>query len=547
MAISSLFKDRLSDKKRLKRENFASWSNLTIADRARQLCAIAPDTVTHVDADIYLTVNQALQQAESLAQSLWQQDFREGDVLAFITPNWHEAVVINLAACLLGLVICPIVPIYRDHEVQLILADSQAKGIFVAHEFRGFNYLLMMQRLRSMLPNLQHVWTVRGKDTSCADYFEMINCTQVLFKWPEVSPNSVKLVLYTSGTTGHPKAVLHSHNTLSRAIEISMSVWGIEPAETTLMPSPVTHVTGYSFGLEVPFFEGSRCVLMDKWDAAIAVDIIEREKVAFTLCATPFLQELLNLCEQQGRHLPSMRRFPCGGAAVPPELIYRVRRVLTNCMAFRVYGSSEAPFITLGYFGAGQDKLAAETDGEVYDYEIKLVNPHGLPVQHGSEGEICVKGLALFLGYLNSQDTESSFDSDGFFHTGDIGIQTPEGALVFTGRIKDLINRGGEKISAKEVEDLLHGHPAIAEAAVVAMPHARLGETLCAYVIFRKNQTATVDQILERLEEAHVARQKLPEKIIFVDDFPKTASGKVKKDLLRLDVLERLRADEKLI
>ena len=129
MAISSLFKDRLSDQKRLKRENFASWSNLTIADRARQLCAIAPDTVTHVDADIYLTVNQALQQAESLAQSLWQKDFREGDVLAFITPNWHEAVVINLAACLLGLVICPIVPIYRDHEVQLILADSQAKGI----------------------------------------------------------------------------------------------------------------------------------------------------------------------------------------------------------------------------------------------------------------------------------------------------------------------------------------------------------------------------------------------------------------------------------
>jgi acyl-CoA synthetase (AMP-forming)/AMP-acid ligase II len=286
---------------------------------------------------------------------------------------------------------------------------------------------------------------------------------------------------------------------------------------------------------------------MDKWDAAIAIDIIEREKVAFTLCATPFLQELLNLCEQQGRHLPSMRRFPCGGAAVPPELIYRVRRVLTNCMAFRVYGSSEAPFITLGYFAAGQDKLAAETDGEVYDYEIKLVNPNGLPVQHGREGEICVKGPALFLGYLNSQDTESSFDSDGFFHTGDIGVQTPEGALVFTGRIKDLINRGGEKISAKEVEDLLHGHPAIAEAAVVAMPHARLGETLCAYVIFRKNQTATVDQILERLKEAQVARQKLPEKIIFVDDFPKTASGKVKKDLLRLDVLERLRVAVKLI
>ena len=547
MAISDSFKAQLSEQQKMEWESSARWSNLTVVVRARHLCASAPDTVTHVDGDVSLTVSQALQKAESLAQSLWQQDFRAGDVLAFVTPNWHEAVVINLAACLLGLVVCPIVPIYRDHEVQLILADSQAKGIFVAHEFRGFNFLQMMLRLRPKLPNLLHVWTVRGQDATCADFREMLNNTQRLDPWPEVSPNSVKLVLYTSGTTGHPKAVLHSHNTLSRAVEVSMSVWGIEPAETTLMPSPVTHVTGYSFGLEMPFFDGSRCVLMDKWDAAAAVEIIDREKVAFTLCATPFLQELLNLCEQQGRHLPSMRRFPCGGAAVPPELIHRVRRILTHCMAFRVYGSSEAPFITLGYFAAGQERLAAETDGEVYDYEIKLVNPHGLSVQQGSEGEICVKGPALFLGYLNSQDSETSFDSDGFFHTGDIGIQTTEGALVFTGRIKDLINRGGEKISAKEVEDLLHGHPAIAEAAVVAMPHTRLGETLCAYVVFKKGHKATADQILERLKEAQVARQKLPEKIIVVDEFPKTASGKVKKDLLRLDVIERLRKDEKWI
>jgi non-ribosomal peptide synthetase component E (peptide arylation enzyme) len=281
---------------------------------------------------------------------------------------------------------------------------------------------------------------------------------------------------------------------------------------------------------------------MGKWDAAQAADLIEREGVSFTLCATPFLQELLDVAEHGGRALPTLRSFPCGGAAVPPELIHRVSRVLANCRAFRVYGSSEAPVVTLGYPGAGQERLAAETDGEPLDYEVKLVTVEGREAGPGEEGEICARGPALFLGYANPEDTAQVFDEEGFFHTGDVGLRTGEGAIVFTGRIKDLINRGGEKISAKEVEDLLHAHPGVAQAAVVAMPHARLGETVCAYVIPRAGATVTLQEIDSALRQARVARQKCPEALFIVDAFPTTASGKVKKDQLRKDAADRARA-----
>jgi non-ribosomal peptide synthetase component E (peptide arylation enzyme) len=290
----------------------------------------------------------------------------------------------------------------------------------------------------------------------------------------------------------------------------------------------------------MPYFGGGPCVFLDKWDASAAIEIIQRHQVAFMLCATPFMQELLNLCEARDITLPSMRLFPCGGAAIPPELIYRVRQSLTHCTAFRLYGSSEAPLITMGYFLPGQEKLAAETDGASYDYEVKVVDGEGRRVEAGKEGEICARGPSVFLGYANEDDNREAFDDEGFFHSGDIGILNANGSLIFTGRIKDLINRGGEKISAKEVEDLLHEHPQIQEASVVAMPHERLGETVCAYIIVKNAQELPTSDILAFLENGKVAKQKLPEKFIFVNEFPKTPSGKVKKDLLRLDVVQRL-------
>ena len=516
------------------------WLNRTLAGAVREAAQTEPHRVTQICGGREVTAGEVWDKAQRLASSLWARGFRAGDVVAFQTPNWHEGAFIDVAACLIGLVVCPIVTIYRDREVELILSDSRAKGIFIAETFRGFDFAAMLARLRPALPTLQHVWTVRGSTGSGTDLQDLIADALPIPELPPVSPDAVKLVLYTSGTTGRPKAVLHSHNSLIRATLMCASHWGIAAGDTTLMPSPVTHVTGFSHGLEMPFYGGTRCVLMEKWDAAEAVAIIEREQVSFTIGATPFLQELMDVAETKGLTLPSLRLFPCGGAAVAPEMIYRVARVLPNCRSFRVYGSSEAPMITLGFCAPGQERLAAETDGEIVDYEVRVVDLEGRTLGLGQEGEICARGPSLFLGYADPVHSAEAFDSDGFFRTGDIGYVTAENAVVFTGRIKDLINRGGEKISAKEVEDLLHQHPAVMNAAVVAMPHARLGETVCAYVIARPGASVTAADITALLDAAGVAKQKYPERIIFVEDFPKTASGKVKKDLLRADVRERL-------
>ncbi|MCY1297809.1 Medium-chain fatty-acid--CoA ligase [compost metagenome] len=281
---------------------------------------------------------------------------------------------------------------------------------------------------------------------------------------------------------------------------------------------------------------------MDRWDARAALDIIDDAKVTISLGATPFLQELLAEAEQAGRRLPSLKRFACGGAEVPPALIQRVGEVLENCRAFRVFGSSEAPLVTLGFVGADQLEQAATTDGEIKDYEVRLVDEQGDDVEEGAEGEILVRGPAMFLGYADPAQTAESFDAQGYFATGDLGRRIDGKAIVITGRKKDLINRGGEKISAKEVEDILHQHPAVDEAAVVAMPHPRLGETLCAYLILHPGQALQLDQLLAHVQRAGVARQKYPEHIVVVEEFPRTASGKIRKDRLRADIRERLAA-----
>lgn len=522
-----------------------AWRDEPVSRAARAIARIDPDRVTHVSGELRLTASLLVAQAERLATSLHARGLRSGDVVSFQLPNWHEAVVIDLAASMLGLVVNPIVPIYRDAEVELILDDCGAKAIFLPSTFRGYDYAAMLARIRPRLPGLALVCGVRvDGDVPAlaeADRFErLVDASVPRHQGPEPDPDAVKMIMYTSGTTGRPKGVLHSHNTLQRAIRECARHWGIASGDAFLMASPVTHVTGFSYGIEMPFLCGTRTVFMDRWVPADAVALIDAEQVAGTCSATPFLQELLDEAQRAGRRLPSLRAFACGGAAVPPELIRRTSTVLANCRAFRVYGSSEAPVVTLGFLGDGEGELAASTDGRIVDYEVRVVDDAGRAVPQGTEGEICARGPALMLAYADAGQTAESFDDDGFFHSGDIGFVTADRAIVITGRKKDLINRGGEKVSAKEIEDLLHAHPSVREAAIVSMPHPRLGETVCAYVIPREGRTMSLDDVTAAMTAAGVARQKFPEKLVVVDDLPRTASGKVKKDLLRVDIRDRL-------
>lgn len=516
------------------------WAGKTVAQRAWQMAERDPQRVTHVFEGKDRAIGQLVADAEALAAALQARGFKAGEVIAFQLPNWHEAVLIDLAAAMLGLVVAPIVPIYRDAEVGFMLADCGAKAAFFPGEYRGFDYAAMMQRLAPALPGLRLASMVRGGPRQTDGFESLIGEGLRLRERPNVDANAVKLLLYTSGTTGRPKGVLHSHNTGACTLTRAMRHWNQISGDTILMASPVTHITGFSYGMETPFVGGTCAVFMERWNAIEALDLIDRYQVSASMGATPFLQELIAGAEQHGRSLPSLRLYICGGAEVPPPLIRKAAQTFANCRPFRVYGSSETPLVTLGFVGEGQTDLAAETDGEVVHYEVEIRDDEGRPVPVGQEGEICARGPGMSLGYANPEQSAESFDARGYFATGDLGKLSPEGAVTITGRKKDLINRGGEKVSAKEVEDILHQHPAIAEAAVVSMPHARLGETVCAYVILKPGTNLDLDEVIAAMAQAGVAKQKYPERLEIVDSFPRTASGKIRKDQLRADIRRKV-------
>lgn len=522
-----------------------AWAGRTIADAAMRLANAGWSGDIFLGGESASSVSDVLADATALVAALQELGLRRGDVFSFMLPNWQEAAAINLAGALGGFVVNPIVPIYREAETSLILADCESRLIFVPKVFRRFDYAAMLERIRGELPRLRHVVTLRGDADGALRHDDLLRGGGGQgVALDRVDPASLKMVMYTSGTTGRPKAVLHSHETLARAVDASAAHWGIGQDEVVLMPSPVTHVSGYSNGIERPFLGGTRTVLMEEWNADEALRLVERYQATMTVAATPFLQEMTAAAERAGSRLPSMRCFACGGAAIPAQLIRRANAQFEHPAAFRVYGSSEAPFVTLGFMGADTRELAASTDGAIVDYDVRIVDDADEPLPPGADGEILVKGPALFMGYADPAQTAEAFTADGFFRTGDIG-HIADGALVITDRKKDLIIRGGENISAKEIEDALHQHPDIVEAAVVAMPHARLGEGICAFMIVRAGASPGTEALGRFLSTLGLARQKAPERIEVVDDLPRTASGKVRKDILRSHIASTMAEETK--
>lgn len=514
------------------------WPHQTIADRAADLARIRPDDPCIIDDGGALTFAALWADAQALAAALRARGLVPGDVVAFQLPNWREAAVLNLACVIAGLVVNPIVPIYRDAEMRMMLGDGAARALFVPTVFRKVDHAAMAARVQADLPALAHVFTVRGEGPD--DLASLVAAGRGL---PDarvpVDPMAVKMVLYTSGTTGRPKGVLHSHATLGRVIGQSGAFWGLKPGEAVLMPSPVTHVSGFANGLEMPLVMGTCTVLMESWNAQEALVLIARHGVVGTVAATPFLVELAAAARAASETLPTFRFFACGGAAVAPEVIREARSAFARCAPFRVFGSSEVPLVSFGW--PDDPARAAQTDGRIVDYAVRIVDEAGHDLPDGREGEILARGPAMMIGYTDPAETAKAIDAQGFFRTGDLGMRDAAGAITVTGRKKDLIIRGGENISATEIEQVLAMHPAVADCAVVAMPHARLGEGVCAFIVAR-GAVAAAD-LAAHVAASGLARQKIPERFEMIAALPRTAAGKVRKDQLRAQIAQIIAAE----
>jgi len=528
------FKVRWSDDTAALYRSRGDWQDTTLVDTARAAVAQAPDKVLLTEGDQQLTRAQAWDGALRLCAFFRALGLVPGDVVAFQLPNWTETAIIALAARMSRLVINPIPPIYRESELGYILADCGAKLIFAPHVFRKVAYAAMLVGLQADLPKLRDIVVVRGEGPlSWTDALAHPPLDQTLL--PKVDPAAVLMVMYTSGTTGKPKGVMHSHYGFDHRTRAMGEAWGIGTDDVVFMPSPVTHITGALWVFDMPWVRGCRSVLIDVWAADDGIRCIEDNGCTVSGGATPFLQQILDTAGARPGALSRLRLFFCGGTTVSPDLILDATRAFPGCLFFRAYGSTEMITATLGIHDVAQAELGAHTDGEiVYPVEFRLLGADGNPVAEGEEGEIWARGPGLFVGYVHPDDNTRAFDNDGFFDMGDLGRLVNDNFIVITGRKKDIIIRSGENISPKEVEDALYTHPAVAEVAIVAMPSTATGEKGCAFIIANPGQTIDMADIRRHLDAAGLARQKFPEHLVLVDDLPRVPSGKVKKDVLRI-------------
>jgi cyclohexanecarboxylate-CoA ligase len=348
----------------------------------------------------------------------------------------------------------------------------------------------------------------------------------------ERSANDPVLLLYTSGTTAAPKGALHTHNTLDYEIRSTIEFFGLSPNDVAFMPSPVGHITGVVCGILLPARLGMTVVLLDVWDPGRALSLIAAHRCSYTVAATPFLHGILDHPDLAQTDVSALRIFMCGGADMAPELITSASAAL-DCMVTRAYGSTEYPSAT----ACNQDdppEKRARTDGRAMRaVEVRIVDESESDAPAGAVGDVLVRGPELFIGYLDTSLNDDAFTASGWFRTGDIGRLGADGYLEITGRRKDIIIRGGENISVKEIEDHLFGHPMIGDVAVVASPDPVLGERVCAVVVPTPGQTITLSDITEWLGAAKFAKQKLPERLIVLGELPRTASGKVQRFKLR--------------
>jgi cyclohexanecarboxylate-CoA ligase len=500
----------------------------------------APGTAV-VDGDHSLTYGELEEHVSAIAGALHEAGVRKGDVVSWQLPNWWEAVPLHHGILRCGGVSNPIVSIYRRGEVEFILRQAATKVFVHPAEFRGFDYRQMVAEMAPQLPELARTFVVRGEATVGRPFEDLLRAGTA----PEVARAATDpaVLMYTSGTTSDPKGVIHSHATLVRENRGCAESWGLSDRDRIFMPSPLTHITGLLYGVQLPPVFGIPVVLQDVWDPRKALELLERHRCTFTVAATPFVYGLTRCDDLERRDVSALRWVGVGGADVPPALVREAEDRLDATVA-RGYGSTEYPTATQGW-ASDPLTLRADTDGRPAEgTELRIVDEAGVELPIGERGELLVRGPERFVGYLVPPADEEVFDADGWFATGDMAKLDAHGQLTIHGRKKDIILRGGENISVKEVEDHLYAHPKIADVAIVAMPDPFMGERACAFVVVAGQEAPTLSELGEFLRGRGLAVQKVPERLEQVGELPKNLAGKVQKFKLRERVAALLAADD---
>ncbi|EFH6341156.1 medium-chain fatty-acid--CoA ligase [Escherichia coli] len=522
------------------------WGDASLADYWQQTARAMPDKIAVVDNHGASYNYSALDHAAScLANWMLAKGIESGDRIAFQLPGWCEFTVIYLACLKIGAVSVPLLPSWREAELVWVLNKCQAKMFFAPTLFKQTRPVDLILPLQNQLPQLQQIVGVDklAPATSSLSLSQIIADNTPLTTAITTHGDELAAVLFTSGTEGLPKGVMLTHNNILASERAYCARLNLTWQDVFMMPAPLGHATGFLHGVTAPFLIGARSVLFDIFTPDACLALLEQQRCTCMLGATPFVYDLLNVLEKQPADLSALRFFLCGGTTIPKKVARECQQLGIKLLS--VYGSTESsPHAVVNL----DDPLSRfmHTDGyAAAGVEIKVVDDARKTLPPGCEGEEASRGPNVFMGYFDEPElTARALDEEGWYYSGDLCRMDEAGYIKITGRKKDIIVRGGENISSREVEDILLQHPKIHDACVVAMPDERLGERSCAYVVLKApHHSLSLEEVVAFFSRKRVAKYKYPEHIVVIEKLPRTASGKIQKFLLRKDIMRRLTQD----
>ncbi|EOT5584954.1 medium-chain fatty-acid--CoA ligase [Escherichia coli] len=522
------------------------WGDASLVDYWQQTARAMPDKIAVVDNHGASYTYSALDHAAScLANWMLAKGIESGDRIAFQLPGWCEFTVIYLACLKIGAVSVPLLPSWREAELVWVLNKCQAKMFFAPTLFKQTRPVDLILPLQNQLPQLQQIVGVDklAPATSSLSLSQIIADNTSLTTAITTHGDELAAVLFTSGTEGLPKGVMLTHNNILASERAYCARLNLTWQDVFMMPAPLGHATGFLHGVTAPFLIGARSVLLDIFTPDACLALLEQQRCTCMLGATPFVYDLLNVLEKQPADLSALRFFLCGGTTIPKKVARECQQ--RGIKLLSVYGSTESsPHAVVNL----DDPLSRfmHTDGyAAAGVEIKVVDDARKTLPPGCEGEEASRGPNVFMGYFDEPElTARALDEEGWYYSGDLCRMDEAGYIKITGRKKDIIVRGGENISSREVEDILLQHPKIHDACVVAMSDERLGERSCAYVVLKApHHSLSLEEVVAFFSRKRVAKYKYPEHIVVIEKLPRTTSGKIQKFLLRKDIMRRLTQD----
>jgi 2,3-dihydroxybenzoate-AMP ligase/mycobactin salicyl-AMP ligase len=535
---------RKEDRERYRR--LGIWMGITFGDLIDRAADIYPRREALVDREMRFTYDEVRERVNRLAIGLIELGIKKTERVLLQLPNWAEFVFSYFALQKIGAIPVLLIDRYRQYEISHLLKLTGAKAWIVPETYGKTDYLPIIEDIKSANTGLKNVILVRGRRRKDLIGLESLMERKIsassleLLEKRRPDPMQVAHMGPTGGTTGLPKVVPRTHNDYLCRVRYASYALEMTLNDITLISAPIGHDLAFSMGLCTTLFSFGKVVMLDSTRAEDIVRTIEKEKVTYTAWTPTFVSRILEFEGLKNYDLSSLKKMYCGGGASSEKLIREAFEKL-KCVYVNAYGGTEG-MKAQTRLDDPIEIVTRSVGKKVCPYDIyKVVDEKGNELPPGKAGELIIKGPCVFTGYFKSEEENKKvFTEDGFFRTGDIATIDDDGNITITGRIREMIKRGGESISATEIENLIYTHPKVALCAVIGMPDLKMGERVCAYIKPKEGERITFEEIISHLKEKKASVLQLPERIEFVDSMPLTAANKIDKRALREDIKKRI-------